>query len=358
VWLEAFGDVRVSSLRRAPVEDLNAARAAEHPRAAKNELEFLKRVLRDARSRGQRVDDGVFAVPAVKHTAREGRALTVEQLYELASWFPEHAKRLVLLAGMIGARQRVWFEMTDDLLDLASGTLAIPAWLSKNRKPHQVFLTAMEVQLFREQLLARAPGTALTFPTPTGKQWTESGFRERVWSKAVAAAVANDPAGAQSVFAGFNFHLLRHTACSLMATAGMDPAVAAERAGHSDGGALFLRRYRHLYEAEKRVQALRLEAFIRASLDGSWTEDPAEAENPLNQAEDADGRGWDRTSDPSRVKRAQAARALIRDRGGHLFAPPRVPCVIVVGHDASPRVANRLPTRRDWRNELVPAPVG
>jgi hypothetical protein len=35
---------------------------------------------------------------------------------------------------------------------------------------------------------------------------------ERVWSKAVAAAVKNDPAGERSIFKGFNFHLLRHTA--------------------------------------------------------------------------------------------------------------------------------------------------
>ena len=168
--------------------------------------------------RRERVDDGVLAVLAIKHSAREGRALTAEQLYELASWFPECAKRM---------------------------------------------------GYWQEQLLARARGASLVFPTPTGKQWTESGFRERVWSKAVAAAVANDPAGERSIFKGFNFHLHRHTACSLIATAGMDPAVAAERAGDSDGGALFLRRYRHLYEAEKRTQARLLEAFIRASLDGS-----------------------------------------------------------------------------------------
>jgi integrase len=304
VWLQAFGDVKVSSLRRGPVEDFIARRAAEHGRSAKNELEFLKRVLRDARSRGQRVDEAVLSVPAIKHAAREGRALSVEQLHELASWFPDHSKRLVLLAGMIGARQRVWFEMTDDLLDLTNGTLSIPSWLSKNRKPHTVYLTRMEVQLLREQLLARARDTSFVFPTPTGRQWTESGFRERVWSKAVAAAAANDPAGGRSVFKGFNFHLLRHTACSLMATAGMDPAVAAERASHTDGGALFLRKYRHLYEGEKRVQALRLEEFIRASLDGSWTADGAGAEIRPNQAENADGRGWDRTSDLPRVKRA------------------------------------------------------
>jgi hypothetical protein len=45
------------------------------------------------------------------------------------------------------------------------------------------------------------------------------------------------------VFEGFTFHLLRHTAASLMALAGMDPAAAAERLEHSDGGALFHKTY-------------------------------------------------------------------------------------------------------------------
>jgi integrase len=304
VW-DVLAAVRVSSLRRDQVEDFIAARAAEHRRSAKNELEFLKRVLRDARGRGQRVDEAIFAIEPIRHVPREGRALSVDQLYELASWFPDGSRRLVLLAGMIGARQRVWFEMTDDLLDLANARLAIPAWLSKNGKPHHVYLTGIEAQLFREQLMVRAGGTALVFPSPTGKQWTESGFRQRVWEKGVSAAVANDVVGVgrQSVFEHFNFHLLRHTACSLMAMAGMDPSVAAERASHTDGGALFLRKYRHLYEGEKRVQAMRLEALVRASLDGTWTADPAEPLTPLDLAEEEDGRGWDRTSDPSRVKR-------------------------------------------------------
>jgi integrase len=160
--------------------------------------------------------------------------------------------------------------------------------------------------VFREQLIARAPATALVFPTPTGKQWTESAFRQRVWSKAITAAAKHDgrrPSGRASVFERFTFHMLRHTAGSLMARAGIDPPVASERLGHTDGGALFLRTYRHLYEAEKRTQALRLEALVRASLDESWTDDADEGASPLNEAVEADGRGWDRTSDPSRVKR-------------------------------------------------------
>ncbi len=305
VWAP-FRGVRVSALRRTAVEDFIATRASEHPRSARNELELLKRVLRDARGRGQDVDEGVLNIRPVKHVARRGRALRVEELYELASWFPEHLARLVLLAGLVGARQRVWFELTDDLLDLRSGTLEIPAELAKSGRAHRIYLNDLETRLFREQLLVRAPGTSLLFPTPTGLGWSRAGFRDRAWVKAVAAAVTNDEGaqGRASVFEGFTFHLLRHTAGSLMALSGMDPAVAAERLGHSDGGALFLQKYRHLYESEKRSQALRLEAMVLSHLDVERTDTPDEAELPPNEAVDGDGRTWDRTRDLPRVKRA------------------------------------------------------
>jgi hypothetical protein len=83
----------------------------------------------------------------------------------------------------------------------------------------------------------------------TGKRWTRSGFRERVWLPAVRNAAEQSER-----FGGFRFHWLRHTAGSLMASFGMDPATAAERLGQTDGGALSLRTYRHLYEDERRRQ--------------------------------------------------------------------------------------------------------
>jgi integrase len=280
-----------NALQRRAVEDFIMARAAEHPRSAKNELELLKRVLTNAKARGQRVNAAVLDIPAIKHQARRGRALSVRQLYELASWFPEYASRLVLVAGLVGARQNFWFNLTDDLLDLRGGTLTVPAELAKNRREHRLYLTPVEARLLREQLVVRAPGTPLAFPTCTGRQWTRSGFRERVWMPAVKAATAADPR-----FEAFTFHLLRHTAGSLMASFGMDPASAAERLGHSDGGALFLRRYRHLYEGERRAQAARLGAQVQAALDEEWTQRGADSAEPLNQADGEGGRTWDRTS--------------------------------------------------------------
>jgi integrase len=275
VW-EPLRSKQVAALRRPAIEDFITVRAAAHPRSAKNELELLKRVLADAKARGQKVDPAVVAIPPIKHQARRGRALTVRELWELAAWVPEHSSRLVLVAGQVGARQNFWFNLTDDMLDLKAATLTLPADVQKNRRDHRVYLTEMETRLLREQLLVRAAGTNLVFPTPTGRKWTRSGFRDRVWVPALKHAAAANPR-----FEGFTFHLLRHTAGSLMASFGVDPASAAERLGHTDGGALFLRRYRHLYEGEKRAQAARFGARVQAVLDEEWTDMTADAANGL-----------------------------------------------------------------------------
>lgn len=260
----------VRNLTRATVEDHIIGRARVAPVAANNELALLKACLREAVSRGQQVDPAIFDIPAVKHKPRRGRALEVEQLFALSSWMPEYVCRLVPLAGLVGARQAFWFNLTDEMLDLDAGTMLAPAELQKNRRDHQVYLTDTEIGLFREQLLARPNGTSLVFPTAKGRQWTHNNFRNRVWVKALTAAARADRGEdetAASIFDGFTFHMLRHTAGSLMAVAGMDPASSAERLGHTDGGALFLKTYRHLYEGERRRQAERFGDFIRAELE-------------------------------------------------------------------------------------------
>ena len=115
----------------------------------------------------------------------------------------------------------------------------------------------LEVRLLREQLLVRVNGTSLVFPTIEGHRWKANRFRDRVWLSAAEAATTNDPCAAaerSSVFENFTFHMPRHTAASLMAVAGMDTAWEAERLEHSDGGALFHKTYRHLYEARSAIR--------------------------------------------------------------------------------------------------------
>jgi len=305
MFWESLRDTPLPDMRLDVIEDMITKRSALHPQSAKNELAFLKRVLKDAKRRGHRINEAILGIPAVRHQAREGRALTVGQLYELASWFPEYVSRLVLLAGQVGCRQRVWFSLTDDMLNVDDGTLTMPSKLAKNQRAHRIYLTDREVQLFREQIEIRPRGTSLLFPTPHGTQWTATRFRDRVWVRGVEGARNNEPTASEdrSVFDRFTFHELRHTATSLMIAAGMDVAVIAERLQHSDGGALLLKKYNHLYPAQKREQAARLDALIRAAVDTEWTGRPYGSLDRHHRGHLSDGQYWDRTSDPSRVKR-------------------------------------------------------
>jgi integrase len=91
---------------------------------------------------------------------------------------------MIPLAGQVGCRQNVWFNLTDAMLDLYRATMTIPAELAKRRREHRIYLTDLEVGLLREQLRARPHGTALVFPTVEGNQLRANRFRDRVWLRA------------------------------------------------------------------------------------------------------------------------------------------------------------------------------
>jgi integrase len=109
------------------------------------------------------------------------------------------------------------------------------------------------LRLLREQQLARAPNQeGLLFPSESGVLFDPSNFMRRLFKPAAAAAG----------FPELTFHDLRHTGASLMIAAGCHVKVIAEQMGHSDGGALVLRRYGHLYKGARKQVALALEAHV------------------------------------------------------------------------------------------------
>lgn len=256
--LKAWGplrDVSVPSLRRAQVEDHITARAKVAGRSAYNELQELKAALREAQARGQRVDPAIFTLTVPKPTPRTGRALTVEELDAIAAWMPEHIKRVVPFCGTVGLRFTEAMQLDESMLRLqdANPSLLIPAWLNKSRRHKPIHLAKAEVLLLREQLLARTPGTSLVFPNLAGAAYSKSGFRP-CWVRALNHAgfvhVEKKPNVRDRIVPDVRFHDLRHTATSLMCMAGMRPEHVAARRGDSDGGALVLRLYRHLYPDE------------------------------------------------------------------------------------------------------------
>jgi integrase len=261
---EPHRDTPVPALRRRQVEDHITARAAVAPTAARNELQFLKAALRAAQSRGQQVDVGIFEIDPIRVEAREGRALEYEELLGLASWLPERVQRIIPFCGTVGLRFTEAVTLTDDRVDLDSGTIFIPGRLNKSRKPKPIPLARIEVQLLREQLLVRRAGTRVVFATEKGGIYSHSGFQS-IWLPALlAAGLAHEEErdGRTLVVADFRFHWLRHTAISLMARAGMKAELIAERVGHNDGGALIYRRYRHLFPTEVREAVAMLDQMV------------------------------------------------------------------------------------------------
>ena len=70
------------------------------------------------------------------------------------------------------------------------------------------------------------------------------------------------PAARAARMPELTFHDLRHTGASLMIAAGCHVKVIAEQMGHSDGGALILKRYGHLYKGARRQAAVALESHV------------------------------------------------------------------------------------------------
>lgn len=270
-----YGPTMLPQLSLVDVEDGVYERAAEHPNAAKKELEWLKRGLRDARRRGQRFDLALLEIDPVRAVSRQGIALDVDQLDRLGSWFPEHLACMAPFMGSAGLRIGEALSLTDDRVDVKRGSVFIPAALCKERRDKLIQLTSDEASLLAEQLLARPAGTRFVFPRlgggrhTTGRYDDHSYFYEKVWHPAREAAAIewrddhDLPAWEPTVYDTLVPHDLRHTAISLMAAGGMRPETIAERVGHKDGGKLILGRYRHLFPDELGIHLGRYQEFLR-----------------------------------------------------------------------------------------------
>lgn len=241
----------VCNLRRAVIEDHIKRRAGKTPVAARNELQLAKAVLKDAASRGQVIDAGIFDIPAVRTEHAEGQLLEREQLALLQAAMPDRIDRIVPFVASVGLRLTEALSLSDAMVDLAAGELHIPRDLNKSRRPKPIPIGRHEAQLLREQMMARPIGASLLFPNAAGEMYSHSGFRHQ-WNPALKIAKLE----------GFKFHWLRHTAISTMARAGMPVETIALRVGHGDGGALILRLYRHLYPSEARAAVSLLDSYL------------------------------------------------------------------------------------------------
>jgi hypothetical protein len=116
------------------------------------------------------------------------------------------------------------------LVDLKAGTMTIPAALAKRRREHRIYLTELEVGLLREQLLARAAGTSLVFPTVEGRKWTANRATSEPLQTSVAYMYSFTPETGESESIGSWFPDLRGQSGAVNLTfCDTDDAETAER---------------------------------------------------------------------------------------------------------------------------------
>ena len=251
----------LEQVRRPLVEDLVGQIAVEAPRRAEMALALVKRILRSAEERGHRVDHAVYRARVGKPDEREPVFLTWDEVDDLRSWLPEHIGRIVPIAVLTLCRQGELLGLRDRDVDFEAGAVTVrsQAGVQGRSLPktaagrRTVDVGPHALRLLREQQLVRAPNEdGLVFPTTTGLLFDRHHFMGRAFKPAARAMGIPE----------LTFHDLRHTGASLMIAARCHVKVIAEQMGHSDGGALVLRRYGHLYKGARKQAALALEAHV------------------------------------------------------------------------------------------------
>ncbi len=243
--LAVFDDWQLETIRAADAEDHVFAVAQKAPRAAELMLDTLKMILRNAKERGQTIDESVLRVRAPRRERREMRFLDWNEVERLASETVEPYGNLVRFACLTGMRQGELFALRDRALDLGGAALVVeagaregaivPTKTAAGRR--RVRLSGEALRVLREQLLARAPNDlGLVFPTPNGSVWRKDNFMARVFRPAVRRAD----------MAPLRFHDLRHTYAALMVAAGAHPKLLQAQLGHTSIN-VTLNTYGHLF---------------------------------------------------------------------------------------------------------------
>jgi integrase len=260
-----FGDRPVSSITTAEVEQwVGSLVSAGHSASSVNRyLATLRSVLNHAvRDSRITVNPAAFVrPPSGAHTRREGRFLTLAQLWALRDACAAPYADVVPVLGLAGLR---WGELAGlqvgDLLALPGAGLRLQRTVLASRADGQLFIDSLKNNRARSvplvaDLVPIVAGWAtgkrpadLLFAAPAGGPLSEANWKRSVgWTKAIQAIG----------MPGLRVHDLRHTAASVWLGAGADPKVVQRILGHASA-AMTMDLYGHLidqnlWDAAKRI---------------------------------------------------------------------------------------------------------
>jgi len=200
-------------------------------------------------------------------------------------------------------------------VDLATGRLKVGQAKTDAGVRTVDLLPVLHGELRAWKAASGGPADGFVFPTAGGQARDRHNVRERVVKRAAARASERLVEAGRAPLPRLTPHALRRTFASVLVALGADPPYVMGQIGHTDP-ALTLRLYAQVMrqgdEERKALQAL-VEGAEWAPLgtsertnagEGAGAADPGNEETPADAGASPDGRGWARTSDLSRVRRA------------------------------------------------------
>jgi integrase len=167
---------------------------------------------------------------------------------------PETVARIVPFAAASGLRQGECFRLRETDIDFDAGTATVRQ--SKTRAGVRT--------VHLPQLALLPPAGAVACPLAGDESRLPGAWGRRVRPQPLHGPLL--PAARSTKLENVDLHALRHTFISLMAKAGVHVSVIAATAGHTDGGGLLLRRYRHLFPDEARDAAAAFDRLVRGGV--------------------------------------------------------------------------------------------
>lgn len=243
--LQPFEPLRIETISAAEIEDHVLHLAKRAPRQAELALRYAKQVLRNAKERGQIVDETIFRLKPPRREQAEMRFLSWPEVEELAANTVEPYNNVILFAALTGLRQGELFALSDAVIDTERRLIQVSVSaqdgeiesLKTRASRRSVHLCAEALSIHRRQLMARrANHLGLVFPAPQGGVLRRPTFLARVFRPAV------ERSGQQPL----RFHDLRHTYAALMIRAGAHPKLLQAQMGHRSVSTT-LDLYGHLY---------------------------------------------------------------------------------------------------------------
>jgi integrase len=263
--------------------------SGQSPKSARNILQLLSRILKDARTDGYLRISPMTDLKLSKLNKEEARVLTKDEVTKLLVQCETDATlRLVVLLGLLaGLRRNEIFALSWEDFDAAGNVLNIkknlfwrhgvyqgerdedePAWLLHTPKT-KASLRAVDLSPklrgeLQEYYLRSEHKTGLIFQTSNGGPMDPHNFYERQFKPAIENAVKADeelPLKERSTFTDVTLHTLRHTFGSIKLETGENLIYVSKQMGHANPS-ITANVYAHLLKERRPEAAVRTDEFL------------------------------------------------------------------------------------------------